>query len=68
MPRIYGDTRVDTMVGAGYAGAQDRLFLMDVLRHTGRAELASFLGGSNAGAGFAGGVRLRLRLGITRLR
>ena len=38
------------MFGAGYAGAQDRLFLMDVLRHTGRAELASFLGGSNAGA------------------
>ena len=33
------------MFGAGYAGAQDRLFLMDVLRHTGRAELASFLGG-----------------------
>lgn len=50
IPHIYGDTRADTMYGAGYAGAQDRLFLMDVLRHTGRAELASFLGGSNAGA------------------
>jgi acyl-homoserine lactone acylase PvdQ len=50
IPHIYGDTRADTMFGAGYAGAQDRLFLMDVLRHTGRAELASFLGGSNAGA------------------
>jgi acyl-homoserine lactone acylase PvdQ len=50
VPHIYGDTRADTMFGAGYAGAQDRLFLMDVLRHTGRAELASFLGGSNAGA------------------
>ncbi len=50
MPHIYGDTRADTMFGAGYAGADDRLFLMDVLRHTGRAELASFLGGSNAGA------------------
>jgi acyl-homoserine lactone acylase PvdQ len=50
VPHIYGDTRADTMYGAGYAGAQDRLFLMDVLRHTGRAELASFLGGSNAGA------------------
>ena len=49
VPHIYGDTRADTMFGAGYAGAQDRLFLMDVLRHTGRAELASFLGGSNAG-------------------
>src|SRR5438034_691448 len=32
--------------GAGYAGAEDRLFLMDVLRHTGRAELTSFVGGS----------------------
>ena len=50
IPHIYGETRADTMFGAGYAGAQDRLFLMDVLRHTGRAELASFLGGSNAEA------------------
>lgn len=50
IPHIYGDTRADTMFGAGYAGAADRLFLMDVLRHTGRAELASFLGGANAGA------------------
>ncbi len=50
VPHIYGDSRADTMFGAGYAGAADRLFLMDVLRHTGRAELASFLGGSNAGA------------------
>lgn len=50
VPHIYGETRADTMFGAGYAGAQDRLFLMDVLRHTGRAELASFLGGSNAAA------------------
>jgi acyl-homoserine lactone acylase PvdQ len=50
IPHIYGVTRADTMFGAGYAGAQDRLFLMDVLRHTGRAELASFLGGANAGA------------------
>jgi acyl-homoserine lactone acylase PvdQ len=48
IPHIYGTTRADTMFGAGYAGAADRLFLMDVLRHTGRAELASFLGGSNA--------------------
>lgn len=50
VPHIYGDTRADTMFGAGYAGAADRLFLMDVLRHTGRAELASFLGGANADA------------------
>ena len=50
VPHIYGDTRFGTMFGAGYAGAADRLFLMDILRHTGRAELASFLGGSNAEA------------------
>jgi acyl-homoserine lactone acylase PvdQ len=50
VPHVYGDTRADTMFGAGYASAADRLFLMDVLRHTGRAELASFLGGSNASA------------------
>jgi acyl-homoserine lactone acylase PvdQ len=50
IPHVYGDARSDTMFGAGYASAQDRLFLMDVLRHTGRAELASFLGGSNASA------------------
>lgn len=47
VPRIYGSTRRDTMFGAGYAGAADRLFLMDVLRHTGRADLSSFLGGGN---------------------
>jgi acyl-homoserine lactone acylase PvdQ len=46
VPHIYGDTRGDVMFGAGYAGAQDRLFLMDVLRHTGRAQLSSFVGGS----------------------
>jgi acyl-homoserine lactone acylase PvdQ len=50
VPHVYGATRADTMFGAGYAGAADRLFLMDVLRHTGRAELSSFLGGSNAAA------------------
>ena len=34
--------------GAGYAQAEDRLFLMDVLRHYGEGTLASFLGGSCA--------------------
>ena len=34
------------MFGEGYASAQDRLFLMDILRHTGRAQLSSFIGGS----------------------
>jgi acyl-homoserine lactone acylase PvdQ len=46
VPRIYGDTFEDVEFGAGYAAAQDRLFLIDVLRHTGRAQLSSFIGGS----------------------
>ncbi|HMH47487.1 MAG TPA: penicillin acylase family protein, partial [Solirubrobacteraceae bacterium] len=46
VPHIYGSTRGGVMFGAGYAAAEDRLFLMDVLRHTGRAELSSFVGGS----------------------
>jgi acyl-homoserine lactone acylase PvdQ len=46
IPHIYGTTRAGVMFGAGYAGAEDRLFLMDVLRHAGRAELSSFAGGS----------------------
>jgi len=32
MPRP-GTTRSGTMFGAGYAGAEDRLFTMDLLRH-----------------------------------
>jgi acyl-homoserine lactone acylase PvdQ len=46
VPHVYGSTRAGVMYGAGYAGAQDRLFLMDVLRHTAKAELSSFVGGA----------------------
>ncbi len=46
IPHIYGATRSDVEFGAGYAAAQDRLFLMDVLRHTAEASLSSFVGGS----------------------
>ncbi len=46
MPHIYGSTRAGVMFGAGYAGAEDRLFLMDILRHAARAELSSFAGGA----------------------
>jgi acyl-homoserine lactone acylase PvdQ len=46
IPHVYGDTFEDVEFGAGYAAAQDRLFLIDVLRHTGRAQLSSFIGGS----------------------
>ncbi|HZU60675.1 MAG TPA: penicillin acylase family protein [Solirubrobacteraceae bacterium] len=46
VPHIYGRTRAQTEFGAGYAAAQDRLFLIDVLRHVARAQLSSFVGGS----------------------
>src|SRR4051794_8123763 len=48
VPHVYGKTRDGAMFGLGYAGAEDRLFFMDVLRHAGRAELSDFAGGSNA--------------------
>jgi acyl-homoserine lactone acylase PvdQ len=47
VPHIYGVTRSDVMFCTGYVGAEDRLFLMDALRHAGRAELSGFAGGSN---------------------
>ncbi|MGH2651292.1 MAG: penicillin acylase family protein, partial [Actinomycetota bacterium] len=34
------------MFGLGYVSAEDRLFMMDVLRHLGRARLSEFLGPS----------------------
>ncbi|MEO8749398.1 MAG: penicillin acylase family protein [Allobranchiibius sp.] len=46
VPHVYGDTDQSMAFGAGYAQAEDRLFLMDVLRHYGEGTLSSFLGGS----------------------
>jgi acyl-homoserine lactone acylase PvdQ len=46
VPHIYGDTDASAAFGAGYAQAEDRLFLMDVLRHYGAGTLANFLGAS----------------------
>jgi acyl-homoserine lactone acylase PvdQ len=48
VPHIYGDTRSDTMFGAGYASAEDRLFMMDVLRATGRGHLTELIGPSES--------------------
>jgi acyl-homoserine lactone acylase PvdQ len=48
VPHVYGRTRGGTMFGLGYAGAEDRLFTMDVLRNSGRGRLSSFAGGANA--------------------
>lgn len=47
-PHVHGTTREGTMFGAGYAAAQDRLFLMDVLRRVGRGQLTPFAGGAAA--------------------
>lgn len=48
VPHITGTTRYGTMFGAGYAGAQDRLFMMDALRRVGRGQLTPFAGGAAA--------------------
>lgn len=44
VPFITGETFEDVEYGAGYAAIQDRMFLMDVLRHTGAARMAEFVG------------------------
>ncbi|QFU85284.1 penicillin acylase family protein [Amycolatopsis sp. YIM 10] len=46
VPHITGTTRAGTEFGAGYAAAQDRLWLMDVMRRVGRGQLSSFAGGA----------------------
>ena len=44
MAHIYGETRSDVMFGAGYATAEERLFLMDALRRTAKGTLAGLTG------------------------
>ncbi|MEV6534661.1 penicillin acylase family protein [Streptomyces sp. NPDC051639] len=51
VPHITGTTRYGTEYGAGYAAAQDRLWLMDVFRHVGRGQLTSFAGGAPSNQG-----------------
>jgi acyl-homoserine lactone acylase PvdQ len=46
VPYITGKTYNDTMFGAGFAGTQDRMFLMDALRHLGAGRGAEFVGGT----------------------
>jgi acyl-homoserine lactone acylase PvdQ len=51
VPHVFGTTREDTEYGAGYAAAEDRLFLMDLLRHVGRSRASEFLGPSQSTMG-----------------
>ncbi|WP_443046980.1 penicillin acylase family protein [Streptomyces sp. HB2AG] len=51
VPHIQGTTREGTEFGAGWAAAQDRLWLMDLFRHIGRGELTPFAGGAAANQG-----------------
>lgn len=51
VPHITGTTRYGTEFGAGYAAAQDRLWLMDVFRHVGRGRLTPFAGGAASNQG-----------------
>ncbi|MDX6218382.1 MAG: hypothetical protein QOJ48_63 [Frankiales bacterium] len=44
VPHIYGSTRAGAMYAAGYVTAENRLFLMDVLRRTSEGSLAELLG------------------------
>ncbi|CAA9499118.1 MAG: putative penicillin acylase [uncultured Solirubrobacteraceae bacterium] len=46
VPHVYGTTRAAAMFGLGYVAAEDRLFLIDALRHAGRGQLSSFAGGA----------------------
>ncbi|MFD7612131.1 penicillin acylase family protein [Streptomyces sp. NPDC059828] len=51
VPHIKGTTRYGTEFGAGYAAAQDRLWMMDLFRHIGRGNLTPFAGGALANQG-----------------
>ncbi|WP_432827843.1 penicillin acylase family protein [Dactylosporangium sp. CA-092794] len=46
VPHVTGTTRAGTMFGAGYAGAEDRLFVMDLMRRVGRGKVTPFAGGA----------------------
>ncbi|MGH3712475.1 MAG: penicillin acylase family protein [Micromonosporaceae bacterium] len=48
VPHIKGATYSDVAWGAGYAGTRDRMFLQDVLRHTGAARSAELLGATES--------------------
>jgi acyl-homoserine lactone acylase PvdQ len=48
VPHITGKTDADVAYGAGIAVMEDRMFVTDVLRHTGAATMAQFVGPTDA--------------------
>lgn len=44
VPHINGNTDADVAYGAGFVDIETRMFLTDVLRHTGAASMAQFVG------------------------
>ena len=48
VPHITGTTDADLAYGAGVANIETRMFLTDVLRHTGAATMAQFVGPTDA--------------------
>ncbi len=44
VPYVYGTTDDDTAYGAGYAGTQDRMFVMDAIRFAGAGRLTELQG------------------------
>jgi hypothetical protein len=48
VPFVTGDDRESAEYGVGYASAQDRLWLYDLLRHVGRGRISEYLGPSSA--------------------
>ncbi len=46
VPYVYGTTDDDTAYGAGYAGTEDRMFVMDALRYAGSGRYSELLGAS----------------------
>jgi acyl-homoserine lactone acylase PvdQ len=44
VPYVYGKTDDDTAYGAGYAGTEDRMFVMDAIRYAGAARVSELLG------------------------
>ncbi len=59
VPHVEGTTRPDVMWGAGWVVAEDRLFLMDVLRRTARGRMTAFIGPGPNGENVAADVAQR---------